>query len=92
MSLFKTISFFFSPPSAGSFPEPSVHLGRGGGTEEHGEQLPRAAASPGSNRPLLLHSLPTGGAVSRRRQAHPLTLLEPVHTSSDTYRDHRYTQ
>lgn len=82
------VSFFFLmtpfPRSAGGLPEPSFHLSRRGGTEEYGEQLPCAAASLWSHRTLFIHSFPSGGSVSWRRQAPPLTLLDPVQTSSHT--------
>lgn len=90
----KVIVFFFwwslCLLVAGGLPQPSFHLSWGGGSEEHGEQLPRAAASLRSHRPLFLHSFPSGGAVSWSRQEFPLTVLEPKHTVT-TQRDDLYT-
>lgn len=49
--------------AAGRVPQPALHLGGGGSAEEHGEQLPGAAAPLRPHRSLLLQPLPEGGAA-----------------------------
>uniref|UniRef100_A0A674P2L8 Carbonic anhydrase n=1 Tax=Takifugu rubripes TaxID=31033 RepID=A0A674P2L8_TAKRU len=73
------------PRPAGRLPQPPLHLRRGGSSEEHGEQLPRAAASVRPDRPLLLHLLSAGGGISGRQQAASLTLLHHTHTHTDAH-------
>lgn len=90
---FKYVRSVFCPPQAGCLPKPSVHLGRGGGSEEHGEQFPCAAALAGSHRALVLQSLPQGVAIWPRWPAHSLIppsallciLLQSVHWNKCIY-------
>lgn len=67
----------FSPcpvsSSAGCVSEPSLHLSRGGGAEEHGQQLPRSAAPEGPHCAVLVHPLPAAGATCKRSTRRPLT-------------------
>lgn len=49
--------------AAGGLSQPTFHLSGRGRSEEHGEQLPRAAASVRPDRPLFLLFLPPGGGI-----------------------------
>lgn len=70
----------FSPcpvsSSAGCVSEPSLHLSRGGGTEEHGQQLPCAAVAAGTHCAFLVYALPEGGATCKGSTHRPLTFTQ----------------
>ena len=55
-------SLFLSLP-AGSVPEPSLHLSGGRSPEEHGQQLPGAATTKGTDSAFVLLTIPPGGAT-----------------------------